>query len=106
MVKHKICTPEERAEICQLYLSTNMTMKEIAQQYQISEKSIQRFLKEAKSGFKPKPKSEHFNGQRRSYKKDQITNDFVDSNMRNRDSSTGELITSQNYALTHISKPS
>jgi transposase-like protein len=112
MVKHKVCTPDEKREICKLYSESGMTMKEVAQQYQISEKSVQRFLKEGKTtGFQ---KHVSFNKNptitySKSNKQNQLANDFVDSTMRNRDSITGEPITSQNYIVsksTAISKPS
>ena len=102
MVKHKVCTLEEKSEICKLYLETDMTMKEIAHEYQISEKSIQRFLKEAKVGFKRKQKAVSFDyeSSKKLSKKDQLANEFVDKNMRNRNSETGELVTSQNYTIS------
>lgn len=90
MVKNSLLDSERNKKIYKLYTTTNMTALEIATEFELTESSIRRIVRDMKNPVAHKQKAGA--AKTAPTKKDQTMSDFVDKAMANRDPKTGERI--------------
>ena len=94
---------ETKKKICSEYQDTRMSYRDLAQKYNVSEKTIyninKNFTGKSKNtGTRPK-KIQKGGSDIKPSKKEQQTSNYIDDLMKNRDSTTGELITTQSQSI-------